>query len=163
MNDDWLHRPLGRAVYAARWVMAPIYLGLFAALVMLAAKFLQKLVALGGRLVALSGADTVIGVLQLVDLALLANLVLIVVLAGWEGVIGPITPERSGFSDLGFGAVKVKLLGSIVAIAAIQVLESFVHIDAASLWTVVWQIALLLGFAVAGVLLAAMDRIGGGH
>lgn len=163
MSDEWLHRPLGRAVYAARWAMAPIYLGLFAALVMLAVKFVQKLIVLGGRLAGLSGADTVLGVLQLVDLALLANMVLIVVLAGWEGVIGPIVPERSGFADLGFGAVKVKLLGSIVAIAAIQVLEGFVHIDAASLWTVLWQLALLLGFAVAGVLLAAMDRIGGGH
>ena len=143
--------------------MAPIYLGLFAALVMLAVKFVQRLVALGVALPGSSGAETVLGVLQLVDLALLANLMMIVVLAGWEGVIGPIVPERSGFAGLGFDAVKVKLLGSIVAIAAIQVLEGFVHLDTASLRTVLWQLALMLGFAVAGVLVALMDRIGGGQ
>ena len=160
---DWLHRPLGRAVFAARWAMVPIYLGLFAALVMLAVKFLQQLVALGVTLPGLSGADTVLGVLRLVDLALLANMVLIVVLAGWDSVIGPLTPERSDFADLGFGAIKVKLLGSIVAIAAIQVLEGFVHISDVAIAPLLWQLVLLLGFGVAGLLLALMDRLGGGH
>ena len=160
---DWLHRPLGRAVFAARWAMVPIYLGLFAALVMLAVKFLQQLVALGVALPGLSGADTVLGVLRLVDLALLANMVLIVVLAGWDSVIGPLTPERSDFADLGFGAIKVKLLGSIVAIAAIQVLEGFVHISDVAIAPLLWQLVLLLGFGVAGLLLALMDRLGGGH
>ncbi len=160
---DWLHRPLGRAVFAARWAMVPIYLGLFVALVMLAVKFLQQLVALGVTLPGLSGADTVLGVLRLVDLALLANMVLIVVLAGWDSVIGPLTPERSDFADLGFGAIKVKLLGSIVAIAAIQVLEGFVHIGDVAIAPLLWQLVLLLGFGVAGLLLALMDRLGGGH
>lgn len=143
--------------------MAPIYIGLFAALAMLAIKFVQRLVALGIALPGLSGVDTVLGVLQLVDLALLANMVLIVVLAGWGGVIGPVSPERSGFADLDFGAVKVKLVGSIVSIAAIQLLEGFVHVADVALRPLLWQLALLLGFAVAGVLLAVMDRIGGGH
>ena len=104
-----------------------------------------------------------LGVLRLVDLALVANMVLIVMLAGWESVIGPLTPERSNFADLGFGAIKVKLLGSIVAIAAIQVLEGFVHIGDIAIQPLLWQLVLLLGFAVAGLLLAAMDRLGGGH
>ncbi|MGH7043134.1 MAG: YqhA family protein [Acetobacteraceae bacterium] len=161
--SDWFHRPLGRAVYAARWTMAPIYVGLFVALVMLAVKFIQTLVVLGLELPHLSSTDTMLGVLRLADLALLAHLVLILALAGWESVIGPITPERSDFADLGFGAVKVKVLGSIVAIAAIQVLEEFVHIDVATPSPLLWQLGLLLGFAMAGVLLAVMDRMGGGH
>jgi uncharacterized protein (TIGR00645 family) len=160
---DTPHRPFARAVHAARWFMAPIYLGLFVAMAMLVVKFVQTLVALGVALPGLSGAGTVLAVLQLVDLALVANLVLIVVLAGWDGVIGLVSAEPARMADFGFGALKVKLLGSIVSIAAIQLLEGFVHAADVALRPLLWQLMLMLGFAVAGVLLAVMDRLGEGH
>ena len=154
---------LGRVVFAARWAMAPIYLGLAAALVLLAVKVVQRLVTLGMGIAHMDGAETVLSVLRLVDLALVANLVLIVLLAGWDNIIGALPAERRDFADLGFGAVKLRLIASIVAIAAIQVLESFVHIDQASSGLIRWQLAVMLGVAAAGVLLALMDRLSGGH
>ncbi|MDE2583617.1 MAG: YqhA family protein [Rhodospirillales bacterium] len=163
MSDSPLARPLGRVVYAARWVMAPMYVGLAIALVFLVVKFLQKLIAFGTGLAAMDGDAAVLGVLRLVDITLVGNLVLIVLLAGWASVIGPLTGGRTEFAELDFGAVKLRLVASIAAIAAIQVLESFIHIAEVPLGRLLWELAVLLGIALAGVLLALMDRLSGGH
>ena len=157
------HHELARLVHAARWVMAPIYLGLFTALGFLVFKFGQELVALAIGLSGMTGTHTVLAVLRLVDLSLLANLILIIILGGWGNVIGPLPPDRSAFADIGFGEMKLRLIASITAIAAIQVLETFVHIEDFPSQRIMWQLLGLLGLALAGLLLALMDRLSGGH
>ncbi|MGA3400806.1 MAG: YqhA family protein [Acetobacteraceae bacterium] len=154
---------LGRVIFTARWLMAPIYIGLLVALVLLAVKFVQKLVALVPGLVQMSSNDTVLAVLGLVDLSLVANLVLIVVLAGWQGFVAPLLGSHDGnqptWLALDFSAIKLKLIGSVAVIAAIAVLESFVHADTLAPATLGWQLGILLSIGVLGVLLAAMDRL----
>ena len=59
--------------------------------------------------------------------------------------------------------VKLRLLGSIVAIAAIQILETFVHIDEVNIEDAAWQLAILIGIGVVGALLALTDRLSDGH
>ncbi len=158
-----LTQGLGRVVFAARWLMAPIYIGLLLGLVLLAVKFVQKLVALVPELLQMSGNDTVLAVLGLVDLSLVANLVLIVVLAGWQGfvapLLGPQHDDQPTWLALDFSAIKLKLIGSIAVIAAIATLESFVHADTLAPATLGWQLGILLSIGVLGVLLAAMDRL----
>src|SRR4051794_2659080 len=86
--EERVRRNLGRVMLATRWLMAPIYLGLLVALALVVIKFVQKLVfALPGFL-ALSSNDTIFFVLTLVDLSLVANLVVIVIFAGWENFVG---------------------------------------------------------------------------
>jgi uncharacterized protein (TIGR00645 family) len=159
----WLTQCLGRLMFAARWVMAPIYVGLLVGLVLLAVKFVQKLVELVPALLQLSGNDTVLAVLGLVDLSLVANLVLIVVLAGWQGFVDPLLgshlEDQPAWLALDFSAIKLKLIGSMAVIAAIALLESFVHADSLAPATIAWQLAILLSIGVLGVLLAAMDRL----
>ena len=76
----------------------------------------------------LSTTETMLEVLQLVDIALVANLVLIVVFAGWENVIGPLLAARTvQYSGIGFGAVKLRLVASVASIASIQILETFMN------------------------------------
>jgi uncharacterized protein (TIGR00645 family) len=158
-----LAQGLGRTVLATRWLMAPIYVGLLVALVLLVVKFAQKLVALVPDLLEMSGNDTVLAVLGLVDLSLVANLVLIVVLAGWQGFVDPMLgahlDDQPAWLALDFSAIKLKLVGSIAAIAAIAILESFVHADTLASATLGWQLGILLGIGVLGVLLALMDRL----
>ncbi|HTB42465.1 MAG TPA: YqhA family protein [Acetobacteraceae bacterium] len=157
---------LGRLMFAARWIMAPIYIGLLVGLVLLAVKFVQKLVALVPGLMAMSGSDTVLALLGLVDLSLVANLMLIVVLAGWQSFVDPLLAadfdKRPDWLVLDFSAIKLKLIGSIAVIAAILMLESFVHADSLAPATMGWQLAILLGIGVLGVLLALMDRLSHG-
>jgi uncharacterized protein (TIGR00645 family) len=159
-----LERNLGRVLLATRWLMAPIYVGLLASVALLAVKFVQKFVAGLRTLLIDTPAQEMLSVLQLVDIALVANLVLTVVFAGWESVIGPLLAgTRSGFSGIGFGVVKLRLMASIAAIAAIQILETFMHFDPSMTVQALWQLAILLGIGFLGVLLALMDKLAAEH
>ena len=166
--EERVRRNLGRAMFAARLIMAPIYLGLLVALVLIVIKFVQKLVLAMPGYLDLTTEQAIFLVLTLVDLSLVANLVVIVMFAGWETFVGRLL---SGQSDerphwlrvLDFTAVKLKLIGSIVAIAAIQILETFVHIDEVKAQDAAWQLAILLGIGVVGVLLAVTYRLSEGH
>ena len=131
-----------------------------------APKFVQELVTTVPLILSTSSNDTILTALTLVDLSLVANLVAIVIFAGWANFVGPLLqdprePDATWAGTLDFSAVKLKLIGSIAAIAAIQILETFVHIDGVAKQDAAWQLAILLGIGVTGVLLAAMDRIGG--
>jgi uncharacterized protein (TIGR00645 family) len=163
----WLKKSLGRVVSTARWMMAPIYLGLLISLVLLVVKFVQKLLELIPDLLDMTATDLALAVLGLVDVSLVANLVLIVVLAGWQCFVDPMLSEhldnQPDWLTLDFSAIKLRLIGSVAAIAAIALLESFIHADTLTGSTMGWQLAMLLGFGVLGVLLAAMDRLSEGH
>lgn len=158
-------RNLGRIMFAARWLMAPIYIGLLFALALVALKFVQRLVVVVPTVFSLTNNDVILAALGLVDLSLVANLVVIVIFAGWANFIGPLLSgtarrDTNWIRNLDFGALKLKLIGSVAAIAAVQILEAFVHINDIMKQDVAWQLAILLGIAVTGVLLAVMDRMG---
>ena len=167
MDQDASGKPpriLGRLMLASRWLMAPFYLGLLVGLALLLVKFVQKLIALFPTLLGMTSTDMVLSVLALVDLSLVANLVLIVVLAGWngfvDGSVGGSEADQPAWLSLDFSGIKLKLLSLIATIAAIELLESFMHIASLSAAIIQWQLAIVLGIGVLGVLLAAMDRIG---
>lgn len=161
---DHLPHPLGRALFAMRWILVPIYLGLLVALLLLAVKFVQKLIITFETFLSLSSTETMLAILQLVDISLVANLVLIVMFSGWENVIGPgLTDHPTELTNVGFGALKQTLIASIAAIAAIQILETFMHVGADTAVEAMWQLAILIGVGVTGVLLGLMDRLSGGH
>jgi uncharacterized protein (TIGR00645 family) len=161
--------PIGRVImYAARWMMVPIYLGLLLSLLLLAEKSIQKLIESVPGLLSADSSETILTVLTLVDLSLVANLVVIVMVSGWQNFVGRLLGPREErelewVGNLDFGAVKLKLIASVAAIAAIQLLETFVHIGQVPKENAMWQLAILLGIGVTGVLLALMDRLGAGE
>jgi uncharacterized protein (TIGR00645 family) len=155
-------------MFAARWIMAPIYIGLLIALVMVVVKFVQKLVLAVPGFLDLDTSDAIFFILTLVDLSLVANLVVIVIFAGWENFVGRLLASQTDdqpawLGGMDFATVKLRLIGSVVAIAAIQILETFVHIDEVKPQEAGWQLAILLGIGVIGVLLAFADRLSDGH
>jgi uncharacterized protein (TIGR00645 family) len=156
-----LTRGLGRAIVAARWLMAPIYIGLLVGLVLLVVKSVQLLITFVPELLEQSGRDTVIDVLNLVDLSLVANLVVIVVLAGWQSFIDPVLgshlDRQPPWLAADFSTIKLKLIGAIAVIAAIAILESIVHADTVAPAVLGLQLGTLLSIGVLGVLLALMD------
>ena len=161
-----IERLVERLLFATRWIAAPIYVGLAVALVLVLAKFVAGAVEL---IRDFSGSldHLIVGILGLVDLSLVANLVLMVMLAGYENFVSRIDlgdhPDRPAWMGrIGFGEIKLKLLASIVAIAAIHVLEDFMNTGDLADRVLAWRAGLLLLFVVSGVLLALMDRIGGG-
>lgn len=166
--EERVRRNLGRVMFIARWIMAPIYIGLLGALLIVVVKFVQKLLQAIPVLFTLSSNQTIFLVLTLVDLSLVANLIVIVIFAGWENFVGRLLDRRAGdrpdwLGALDFSAVKLRLIGSVAAIAAIQILETFVHIDEVPALQAGMQLAILLGVGVVGVLLAFTDRLGESH
>jgi uncharacterized protein (TIGR00645 family) len=166
--EERVRRNAGRVMFAARWIMAPIYLGLLVALALIVVKFVQKLVLALPKLMDASSNEVIFDVLTLVDLSLVANLIVIVMFAGWENFVGRLLTTQAGerpvwLGALDFSALKLRLVASVAVIAAVLILETFVHIDEVTALQAGMQLAILLGIGLLGVLLALMDRLADNH
>jgi uncharacterized protein (TIGR00645 family) len=160
-------RLIEQIAFSSRWLVVPFLFGLIAALAAMIFKFVVKLIEFALHVQTADATETITGLLGLVDLTLTANLVVIVICSRYENFVAPIDyAEHPGWPPglvrIGFAGLKQKLLGSIVAIAAVNVLEWFADIDRhADSTKLVWVVAILLTFAVAMVLLALADRLSG--
>jgi uncharacterized protein (TIGR00645 family) len=155
---------LERGLFASRWLLAPFYVGLAISLALLLAKFVTASIDL--VLHGLDGTDDhlIIGILGLVDVSLMANLVLMVMFAGYENFVSRMNvedhPDRPGWmGHVGFGELKLKLMTSIVAISAIHLLEDFMNASNLPNRDLAWRAGLHLLFVVSGLMLALMDRV----
>jgi uncharacterized protein (TIGR00645 family) len=161
---DAVERLLEKSLFAGRWLMAPIYVGLLFILAVIVIKFVEELVLTLPSLLSMHVHDLVLFVLGLIDLALLASLTLMVAFAGYENFVSKMQsvaghedrPDWMGHVD--FSGLKIKLITSIVAISAIHLLRTFLNVSAVPKEDVGWQLAIHLGFVVSGLLLALMDR-----
>lgn len=158
-------------LFSARWLLAPFYFGLAISLFVLLIKFLMELLHLAESAFTSTESDVILGLLTLIDLTLTGSLLIIVIFSGYENFVSRMDhsnhddrPEWMGTID--FSALKLKMLSSIVAISAVQLLRQFM-----SLGTVtperekelMWLVIIHLVFVVSSVLLALSDRIAGGH
>jgi uncharacterized protein (TIGR00645 family) len=160
-------RALENGLFLSRWLMAPFYVGLVAALVMLLAVFVEELIAALPHFMGAGAEEMILTVLTLIDLSLAANLVLIVIFSGYENFVSKIDIEGhedrpSWMGTLDFSGLKIKLIGSIVAISAISLLRAFMTImqsNQVDEVRVFWLVVLHLTFVGSGVLFATMDWI----
>src|SRR5262245_39574994 len=157
-------RVVERTIFASRWLLAPFYIGLAVSLVVLLIKFAEKTAALVSNTLAHGSNEVITDVLSLIDLSLVANLLLMVMFAGYENFVARLELEDhkyrpSWMGRVDFGELKLKLLTSIVAIAAIHVLESFMNVGTMSDRELAWDVVILIAFVLSGVLLAVMGRI----
>ena len=156
-------------VFGSRFLIVPFLLGLVVGLAALIYKFALKLFEFVLHVGAGEATEAIVGLLGLVDLTLTANLLVIVVCSSYENFVAPTDTVAHpswppGLVRIGFSGLKQKLLGSIVAIAAVNVLEWFAAIDhGADSVKLAWVVGILLAFAVAMVLLALADRISAGN
>ncbi|HVH78449.1 MAG TPA: YqhA family protein, partial [Stellaceae bacterium] len=129
-----LERIIATVLIASRWLMAPLYLGLIVALLIDGFEFFEELVHTLIGLTKLGADGTILAVLKLVDLVLIGNLVLIMITAG-IGTLGSIrldednAPLTQFMGKVDFSGLKLKVVVSLVAIAAVDLLESFVEIS----------------------------------
>lgn len=159
-----IENALETVMFMSRWLLAPFYFGLIGALIMLLLKFAQELIHIIPTVFSGSESDLVLGILTLVDMSLIANLLLIIIFSGYENFVSKIDveghvdrPEWMGKVD--FTGLKIKLIGSIVAISGIELLRAFVNVDVLGDRQLAWKSGLHLTFVVSGVLFAWMDRI----
>jgi uncharacterized protein (TIGR00645 family) len=153
-NKQSVESVLERGLFASRWLIAPMYVGLAVALLMLTVIFLRELAYYVPQMMTLSPEKTILVVLTLIDLTLAANLLLIVMFSGYESFVSKF--------DFDFGGLKMKLIASIVAISAIHLLKKFMEIGdpdtpSASADTLFWLTVIHMTFVASGVLMALMD------
>ncbi len=164
--EHWLET----LVFWSRWLLAPFYVGLSFAIIIILIKFIDEFIHLATHAFSLSEPDVILGVLTLVDLSLMGSLLIIVIFSGYENFVSKIDhtshkdwPEWMGTID--FSALKLKLLSSIVAISAIHLLKQFMSMKTVTLdveRSIFWLVVIHVVFVVSSVLLALSDRLAAG-
>ncbi|QKI88275.1 TIGR00645 family protein [Thiomicrorhabdus xiamenensis] len=152
-------------LFASRWLMAPVYLGLVIAMIILLFKFGKELLDLALSLGSASSGNIIIGVLTLVDVALIMNLLIIIIFSGYENFVSKMDLENhedrpEWMGHIGFSDLKIKVIASIVAISGIELLKAFMNVEEFSDKHLAWMIGLHVTFVVSGVMYALMDRLG---
>ena len=168
---------LESVIFNSRWLLAPFYIGLVIGIGMLLVKFGQELFHVLPNIMTASESEVVLAVLALVDLSLVANLLLIVIFSGYENFVSKINtkehedrPEWMGEVD--FSSLKVKVIASIVAISAIELLKGFVNLgvflnsdgDVPAIWSeadqaLAWKVGIHVVLIISCVLFAYMDSL----
>jgi len=159
------YRYVEKTLFLARWLTAPFFLVLMGGIFLLIFKSCVEFYEVFAHVRSSTGKEVLVGVLNLVDFALAANLILIVIFSGYENFIRrvdakdhPDWPE--GISERDFGGLKLKLLGSIAAIAAVEGLEWFLEVEKyADPSKFAWAIGFQLTIFVSMLLLAASERL----
>ncbi|WGZ89477.1 MAG: TIGR00645 family protein [Candidatus Thiocaldithrix dubininis] len=160
-----LERGFEHVLFSSRWILAPVYLGLIVALGIMLVKFSKQLWTLLVNLPDASEANIIIGVLSLVDVSLIMNLMVIIIFSGYENFVSKMEdlhdhddrPEWMG--HIGFTDLKIKLIGSIVAISGVELLKAFMKVDDVSDRHLGWMVGIHLTFVLSGVLYAIMDKL----
>ena len=155
-----------RGLFASRWLMAPMYLGLIVSLAMLVTVFIRELIHYAPQAFTMTSEQVILVVLTLIDLSLAGNLLLIVLFSGYENFVSKLDiddavdrPPWMGTVD--FSGLKMKLIASIVAISGIHLLKRFMEIGETKTPLdepqLMWLVIIHLTFVGSGVLLALMD------
>lgn len=159
-----LEHHLERALFASRWLLAPFFVGLIVAIVVLLLKFFKELFSLVSGVWSATDYEAVTSILTLVDTALLASLLLIIIFSGYENfvsklAVGEHEDRPAWMGKVGFSDLKLKLIGAIVAISAVELLKAFLASTQYTGEQLGWKIGIHLMFVISGVLFAVTDRI----
>ncbi len=159
-----LEHGLEGLIFNSRWLLAPFYLGLVLALGLLLVKFVKEFIHFVPLAFTAEGGDVIIGILSLIDVVMVANLVIIIVFAGYENFVSQIRTDDhedrpSWMGHVGFADLKIKLIGSIVAISGIELLKAFMHVESLTNEQLAWKVGIHVTFVVTGLLFAIGDRI----
>jgi uncharacterized protein (TIGR00645 family) len=153
-------------IFFSRWLAAPFLIGLLGGLLLLLYRFFADLAELAIKLPTQGWHDLIVGVLNLIDIALTGNLVLIVIFSGYENFIRNVDADEypdwpAGLIDVDFAALKQKILGSVAVIAAIDALAWYLDLEGTTdTAKLAWAIAFPLMFVAALLMLAIADRLG---
>jgi uncharacterized protein (TIGR00645 family) len=176
-----MERIVERMFFASRWLLAPIYLGLSVALIVLGIQFFMELyhsfeMVLGfapagydelGNPIAAVEADIVLTLLALVDLAMVAGLIVMVMFSGYENFVSKLDVETKGAEKLDWlgkldaGTLKLKVAASIVAISSIHLLRKFMEVEDTNETQLMWYVIIHMTFVLSALLMGVLDRITG--
>ena len=159
-----LERFVEKLLFASRWILAPVYLGLSLALVALGIKFFQEVFHVLSHIWAMAEADMVLTILALIDMVLVASLVVMVMFSGYENFVSRLdidedTEKLGWLGKLDAGTLKLKVAASIVAISSIHLLRAFMNAPQIPNDKLMWYVIIHLTFVVSAVLMGVLDKM----
>lgn len=160
-----MERTIERLLFASRWILAPVYLGLSLALLALGVKFFMELWHLMTHVFFEDEASVVLRLLAMVDLVLVGTLIVMVMFSGYENFVSRLDVGESGGEKLSWlgkldaNSLKLKVASSIVAISSIHLLRQFMNADKVGQTTLMWYVIIHLTFVVSAVMMGVLDRI----
>lgn len=151
-------------LYASRWLLAPIYLGLSFGLLLLALKFFQEIFHVLPLVFSTKESDLVLIILSLIDLSLVGGLLVMVMLSGYENFVSSIDIEDgkeklSWLGKMDAGSLKQKVAASIVAISSIHLLQKFMNAQSIDNDKLMWFVIIHITFVLSAIGMAYVDKI----
>ncbi len=165
-NDGRFHNAVGSTIFVSRWLQAPLYLGLIVAQAVYVALFWKELVHLVQDFGHMDEETIMLIVLGLVDVVMIANLLIMVIIGGYETFVSRINmrghpDEPEWLSHVNPNVLKVKLAMSIIGISSIHLLKSFIEAHRMDPETLKWQTIIHMAFILSAISLALIDRMSG--
>jgi uncharacterized protein (TIGR00645 family) len=153
-----------RGLFFSRWLLLPFYLGLIFSVFLLLLRFIEDFVALAPQIFTLSESELIVNLLTLVDLCLIANLLVIISFSGYESFISKIDFDNNKdrpdwLGQVGFSTLKVKVISSIAAISAIELLKIYIDLRSYTQTQILWMVVIFSVFMIAGVMFSLMDKM----
>ena len=158
-----LEQTIEAVILASRWLLVVFYLGLALALLLYAVSFAGKLYQFVIKLWILDESDTILKMLSLIDAALVASLVIMVIMSGYENFVSRFdnadSTEISWLGKVDAGSLKIKVASTIVAISSIHLLQVFLNIQNFTFDQLMWLTIIHIAFVVSAFILAYIDRM----
>ncbi|GAA0658491.1 MULTISPECIES: TIGR00645 family protein [Rheinheimera] len=153
-----------KVMYATRWLMAPIYLGLSLALLALGVKFFQEVFSIIPVIFSMKEVDLILVVLSLIDISLVGGLLVMVMFSGYENFVSRMDidgdSEKLGWlGKLDSNSLKNKVAASIVAISSIHLLKVFMDTQNIPNDKIMWYLLIHMTFVVSAFAMGYLDKI----
>ncbi len=159
-----IERIAEKFLYASRWLLAPIYLGLSFGLLLLSLKFFQEVFHILPLIFSTKEADLVLIILSLIDLSLVGGLLVMIMLSGYENFVSTIdlddgSEKLSWLGKMDAGSLKQKVAASIVAISSIHLLKAFMNAESIDNDKLMWYVIIHMTFVLSAIGMAYVDRM----
>lgn len=155
---------MSRVIFMSRWLQLPLYLGLICILAAYVFRFLSELIHLISNINGFSDTQVMLGALDLIDVVMVANLLIMVVMGGYETFVSNLDlqghPDQPEWLDhLDAGAMKIKLALSLIGISSIHLLRTFIDPENYTNNAIIWQVAIHLTLLVSALTIAYTNRM----
>ena len=152
-----------RCMYASRWVLAPVYIGMSLALMALSLKFFQELFHFFPHILELSESDLILKILTLIDLTMVGSLIVIVMFSGYENFVSQMdieegTEKLEWLGSHDYGSLKMKVASSIVAISSIHLLKIFMNVHVTDNDKIMWYVLIHLALVLSALFMGFLDN-----
>ncbi|CAB0150716.1 hypothetical protein PSI9734_01157 [Pseudidiomarina piscicola] len=159
-----MERFVENLMYSLRWLLAPIYLGLSLAVMLLAVKFFQEIFHTIPHIFEMAEVDLILLTLTLIDIALVGGLLVMVMLSGYENFVSTLdingdTEKLAWLGKIDAGGLKNKVAASIVAISSIHLLKVFMNADNISTDKIKWYVIIHLTFVGSAFAMGYLDKL----